>query len=133
MSGSDTTRSREPRNRGKLVGQKRPLKVRDIWAIRVRLQLQGRIRDLALLNLGIDSKLRRCDLVNLRVRDVCHCDRVSPRAMVMQQKTHRRCNSRSRLPHARGNMFAGDPAGSKPKGPASLPDPFDGRAEEPDG
>lgn len=89
MPVPETTRSREPWNKGKLVGQKAPLKVRDIWAIRVRLQLQGRIRDLALLNLGIDSKLRGCDLVNLRVRDVCHGDRVSARAIVMQQKTHR--------------------------------------------
>lgn len=89
MSLSDTTRSRQPWNKGKLVGQKAPLKVRDIWAIRVRLQLQGRIRDLALLNLGIDSKLRGGDLVNLRVREVCHGDRVGPRAIVMQQKTHR--------------------------------------------
>lgn len=89
MPVPETTRSREPWNKGKLVGQKAPLKVRDIWAIRVRLQLQGRIRDLALLNLGIDSKFRGCDLVNLRVRDVCHGDRVSARAIVMQQKTHR--------------------------------------------
>lgn len=89
MALSDTTRSREPWNKGKLIGQKAPLKVKDIWAIRVRLQLQGRIRDLALLNLGIDSKLRGCDLVNLRVRDVCHGDRVGSRAIVMQQKTHR--------------------------------------------
>jgi integrase len=89
MPASDAATSREPWNKGKLVGQKAPLKVRDIWAIRVRLQLQGCVRDLALLNLGIDSKLRGCDLVNLRVRDVCHGDRVSPRAIVMQQKTHR--------------------------------------------
>ena len=80
---------REPWNKGKLVGQKAPLKIKDIWAIRVRLQIQGRIRELALLNLGIDSKLRACDLVNLRVRDVCQGDRVSPRAIVMQRKTHR--------------------------------------------
>jgi hypothetical protein len=57
MPVSDTARSRVPWNKGKLVGQRAPLKVRDIWAIRVRLQLQGRIRDLALLSLGIDSKL----------------------------------------------------------------------------
>lgn len=61
-----------PWNKGKLVGQKAPLKVKDIWAIRVRLQIQVRARDLALFDLGIDSKLRGCDLVKLRVRDVCH-------------------------------------------------------------
>lgn len=52
---------REPWNKGKLVGQKAPLKVKDIWAIRVRLQIQARKRDLALFDLGIDSKLRGCD------------------------------------------------------------------------
>jgi hypothetical protein len=51
------------------------LKVKDIWAIRVRLQIQVRTHDLALFDLGIDSKLRGCDLVKLRVRDVGHGDR----------------------------------------------------------
>ncbi len=54
--------TREPWNKGKLVGQKAPLKLRDIWAIRVRLQLSNDIRNLALFNLAIDSKLRACDL-----------------------------------------------------------------------
>jgi integrase len=80
---------RIPWNKGKLVGQKAPLKVKDIWAIRVRLRLQGRVRDLALLDLGIDSKLRACDLVQLRVRHVCHGSHVTSRAVVMQQKTQR--------------------------------------------
>ena len=80
---------RGPWNKGKLVGQKAALKVKDIWAIRVRLQTQMRTRDLALFDLGIDSKLRGCDLVKLRVRDVCHGDRVASRAMVLQQKTQR--------------------------------------------
>lgn len=74
---------------GKLIGQKAPLKVKDIWAIRVRLQMEGRTRDLALFDLGIDSKLRACDLVKLRVRDVCRGDRVASRATVIQQKTQR--------------------------------------------
>jgi hypothetical protein len=73
----------------KLVGQKAPLKLKDIWAIRVRPQMQERVRELALLDLGIDSKLRACDLVRLRVRDVCHVDRVAARAIVLQQKTQR--------------------------------------------
>jgi integrase len=72
---------RQPWNKGKLVGQKTPLKLKEIWAIR--------IRDLALFDLAIDSKLRACDLVRLRVRDLCHGDRVATRAMVMQQKTQR--------------------------------------------
>lgn len=61
---------RELWNKGKLIGQKAPLKLKDIWAIRVRLQLSNDTRDLALFDLAIDSKLRACDLVNLRVRDV---------------------------------------------------------------
>jgi integrase len=74
-------------NKGKIVGQKAPLKLKDIWAIRVRLQLNHRTRELALFDLGLDSKLRACDLVKLRVKDICHGDRVSSRAIVLQQKT----------------------------------------------
>ena len=59
-------------NKGKLVGQKIPLKLKEIWAIRIRLQLTEKVRDLALFNLAIDSKLRACDLTNLRLRDVAH-------------------------------------------------------------
>jgi integrase len=80
---------REPWNKGKIVGQKAPLKVKDIWALRVRLQMEGLARELALFNLGIDSKLRGCDLVALRVRDICHGDQVAARAVVMQHKTQR--------------------------------------------
>ena len=58
-------------------------------AIRIRLQLGHRTRELALFDLGLDSKLRACDLVKLRVRDICNGDRISARAMVMQQKTVR--------------------------------------------
>ena len=80
---------REPWNKGKLVGQKAPLNLKEVWAIRVWLQLEHRTRELALFDLGLDSELRSCDLVKLRVRDVCHGDRVAPRATVMQQKTSR--------------------------------------------
>jgi len=80
---------REPWNKGKLVGQKAPFKLKDIWALRVRLQMEGRVRELALFNLGIDSKLRGCDLVSLKVRDVCHGDQVATRTVVMQHKTQR--------------------------------------------
>ncbi len=80
---------RVPWNKGKLVGQKAPLKLKDIWAIRVRLELNDRRRELALFNLAIDSKLRGCDLVRLRVRDVAHGDHIMARAIVMQQKTQR--------------------------------------------
>ena len=75
-------------NKGKLMGQKPPLKLKEVWEIRIRLQLAKRIRELALFNLAIDSKLRSCDLVKLKVRDIVHGDQVAKRAMIMQQKTH---------------------------------------------
>jgi integrase len=79
-----------PWNKGKLVGQKLPLKLQEIWAIRIRLQLANRCRDLALFNLAIDSKLRACDLLCLRVSDVMVGGRIGSRAMIMQRKTQRR-------------------------------------------
>jgi hypothetical protein len=89
MGTTDSAVHREPWNKGKIVGQKASFKLKDIWALRVRLQMEGRVRELALFNLGIDSKLRGCDLVALRVRDVCHGDQVAARAIVMQHKTKR--------------------------------------------
>jgi integrase len=85
----NTSHSREPWNKGKLIGQKSPLKLKDIWAIRFHLQQGRRIRDLALFNLAIDSKLRGCDLVDLHVRDISHGNQIMSRAIVMQQKTKR--------------------------------------------
>lgn len=78
-----------PWNKGRLTGQKAPLKQKEIWAIRIRLQLAQRVRDLALFNLAIDSKLRACDLVRLHVADVVQGKTVLRRAIVMQQKTGR--------------------------------------------
>jgi len=78
-----------PWNKGKLVGQKHPLKLKEIWEIRIRLQLAKDTRGLALFNLAIDSKLRGCDLVKLKVGDVVQANRVQSRAIIMQQKTHR--------------------------------------------
>ncbi len=82
-------RSRRKRawNRGKLMGQKPPLKLKEIWSIRIRLQMSKRRRDLALFNLALDSKLRACDLTKLRVKDVLHGDQVVKRATIVQQKT----------------------------------------------
>ena len=77
----------KPWNKGKLVGPKPPFKLKEIWAIRIRLQIAGRIRDLALFNLAIDSKLRGCNLVNLRVADVAHGGHVVARAPIVQRKT----------------------------------------------
>ncbi len=76
-----------PWNKDRLIGPKPPLKLREIWAIRIRLQLARRIRDLALFNLAIDSKLRGCDIVKLQVRDVAHSGKAISRTTVMQQKT----------------------------------------------
>gem|GEM_PF-2986351 len=85
----ETINKHESWNKGKLVGQKPPLKPKDIWAIRIHLQNAHAVRDLAMFNLAIDSKLRGCDLVNLRVRDVTHGNQVLARAMVVQRKTQR--------------------------------------------
>lgn len=79
---------REPWNKGRLVGQKPPLKAQEIWAIRIRLDIEDRRRDLALFNLAIDSKLRGCDLVKLRVADVSQGDRIRSRGQTIQQKTN---------------------------------------------
>jgi integrase len=89
METTNSSAVRTPWNKGKLVGQKTPLKLKEIWAIRVRLQLAVRRRELALFDLSIDSKLRACDLVKLRVCDVCHGQTVAARTIVLQQKTHR--------------------------------------------
>ena len=94
---------REPWNKGKPVGQKAPLKLKEIWAIRIRLQVSGNRRDLALFNLAIDSKLRACDLVKIRVRDVSHGDRVTPRAIVMQQKDSTPCPIRAHRSNPRSD------------------------------
>ena len=77
-----------PWNRGKLIGQKPPLKPKEVWAIRIRLQLDSRRRDLALFNLALDSKLRACDLVKLRISDAMQGNSMSTRAMILQQKTN---------------------------------------------
>jgi integrase len=77
-----------PWNKGELVGQKSPPKLKEIWAVRIRLQLSNHIRDLALFNLAIDSKLRSCDLIKIRVMDIAHGTTIMSRAIVMQQKTH---------------------------------------------
>ena len=88
-TATKTTERVTPWNKGKLLGRKPPLKLKEIWAIRIRLQLDHRTRELALFNLAIDSKLRGCDLVGLRVRDVVQGSHVAPRAIVVQKKTQR--------------------------------------------
>jgi hypothetical protein len=87
MENDHVIHHRVPWNKGKPVGQKAPLKLKEIWAIRVRLQMCRDPRALALFNLAIDSKLRGCDLVRLSVRDICQGSIVASRATVIQQKT----------------------------------------------
>ena len=89
VSQSSLAQRHDPWNKGHLIGQKCPLKSKDVWTIRVRLQLESRKRDLALFNLTIDSKLRGCDLVRLRIDDVWIGGRVRERATVTQKKTGR--------------------------------------------
>jgi integrase len=74
-------------NHGRIIGQKRPLLPKHVWAIRVRLELANALRDLALFNLAIDSKLRGCDLVRLRVADVYAAGAVKERVSILQSKT----------------------------------------------
>ena len=76
-------------NKGRLVGQKRPLLPKQVWAIRARLELAGNLRDLALFNVAIDSKLRGCDLVSLKMSDLLRDDRVRERVSVVQSKTNK--------------------------------------------
>ena len=76
-----------PWNKDRIIGQKKPLQKSHIWGIRIRLELEGRTRDLALFNLGLDSKLRGCDLVKLKVSDVLCGRSVLRRTHVIQQKT----------------------------------------------
>jgi hypothetical protein len=89
------SRRREPWNKGRLIGQKRRLKPKDVWTIRVRLQLEDRKRDLAMFNLAVDSKLRGCDLVRLKIHDVSAGGRVRDRATVIQKRRADRFSSKS--------------------------------------
>jgi hypothetical protein len=89
--GSTTTSPRK----GKLTGAKPPLQPKHVWAIRTRLQIAGRKRDLALFNVGIDSKLRGCDVVSLRVEDVAPHGYTIDRATIRQRKTGRPVSSSS--------------------------------------
>ena len=80
---------RRPWNAGNMVGPKRPLKPRDVWAIRFYLDEHRRLRDRALFDLAIDSKLRGCDIVKMKIGDIVTAGAIRNRATVMQQKTRR--------------------------------------------
>ena len=83
------TRKYLPWNKDRLIGQKLPLTLKQIWTIRMSLQSTGKVRDLAMFNLAIDSKLRACDLLRIKVSDICSDGLVNGRATVVQQKTRR--------------------------------------------
>lgn len=91
MQDQDTARqqraSKTPWNKGKLLGAKPPLQTKHVWAIRTKLQVEGRTRDLAMFNLAIDSKLRGCDVVGLKVEDIAPQGLAMDRATVRQRKT----------------------------------------------
>ena len=83
----DSPQTRSPWNKGKLIGAKPPLRPKHVWSIRTKLQVEGRTRDLALFNLAIDSKLRGCDVVSIKVEDIAPRGFALDRATVRQRKT----------------------------------------------
>jgi integrase len=89
LSIVEVASKRSPWNKGKIVGAKPPLRPKHVWSIRTKLQVGGRDRDLALFNLAIDSKLRGCDVVSLRVDDIAPSGYAADRATVRQKKTGR--------------------------------------------
>jgi len=135
-TAATTTKRVTPWNKGKLLGQKPPLELKEIWAIRIRLQLDHRARELALFNLAIDSKLRGCDLVALRVHDMVHGSHVAPRAIIAEEdsatgaiRDHRANAGRGRCLDHGGTSEAGAVPLSEPRcgvaasiDPAVLPD-----------
>lgn len=89
FTSTTKTSNRIPWNKGRLIGQKSPLSLQDIWSVRMKLRNENRLRDLALFNMALDSKLRACDLLNLRVSDVSNGEEINSRATVLQKKTGR--------------------------------------------
>jgi integrase len=89
QSSTQLPHQRASWNKGKLIGPKPPLRPKHVWSIRTRLQVEGRVRDLAMFNLAIDSKLRGCDVVALKVEDIAPRGYAVDRATVRQKKTGR--------------------------------------------
>ena len=87
IAADEPAPAKVPWNKGKLIGSKPPLRTKHVWSIRTKLQVEGRTRDLALFNLAIDSKLRGCDVVSLKVEDVAPHGLAIDRATVRQTKT----------------------------------------------
>ena len=89
---SQRTQHREPWNKGKLIGAKPSLRPKHVWSIRTKLQIEGQTRDLAMFNLAIDSKLRGCDLVKIKIGALVAGPEIRTRAIVVQKKTGRPVN-----------------------------------------
>src|ERR1700719_2232899 len=89
VNATPTPHKRLPWNQGKPTGAKPPLRPKHVWSIRTKLQIEGRVRDLAMFNLAIDSKLRGCDVVAIKVDDVAAGGYTADRATVRQKKTGR--------------------------------------------
>src|ERR1700724_4622386 len=89
VNATPVAHRRVPWNKGKLTGANPPLRPKHVWSIRTKLQIEGRARDLAMFNLAIDSKLRGCDVVAIRVEDVAASGYTADRATVRQKKTGR--------------------------------------------
>ena len=89
VNATPVAHRRVPWNKGKLTGAKPPLRPKHVWSIRTKLQIEGRARDLAMFNLAIDSKLRGCDVVAIKVEDVAASGYTADRATVRQKKTGR--------------------------------------------
>lgn len=99
------TQQTHPWNKDRIIGQKRPLQISHIWGIRIRLELEQKVRDLALFNLGLDSKLRGCDLVKLKVSDVACGRSLLSRIHVVQQKTGCSVQFSSKSPKVLENRY----------------------------
>ncbi len=84
VNATPTPHKRLPWNKGKLTGAKPPLRPKHVWSIRTKLQIEGRTRDLAMFNLAIDSKLRGCDVVAIKVEDIAASGYTADRATVRQ-------------------------------------------------
>ncbi len=89
VNATPTPHRRVPWNKGKVTGAKPPLRPKHVWSIRTKLQIEGRARDLAMFNLAIDSKLRGCDVVAIKVEDIAASGYTADRATVRQKKTGR--------------------------------------------
>ena len=86
VNATPVAQRRVPWNKGKLTGAKPPLRPKHVWSIRTKLQIEGRTRDLAMFNLAIDSKLRGCDVVAIRVEDVAASGYAADRATTEQNR-----------------------------------------------